>query len=159
MIFVTGDTHGDFDRVPIFISRSNTRPDDVLIILGDAGINFWGAEKDKYLKDYLATLPLTLFCVHGNHEQRPESLDFYDEVSWRGGTAYIEAEYPNLVFAKDGEIYDLGGCKTILFKIPSVEEAMGEGTATGPFYPNPFGTRRSGVFEPQNPGGTRNKPL
>ena len=29
--------------------------------------------------------------------------------AWHGGTVYIEPEYPNLIFAKDGEIYDFGG--------------------------------------------------
>ena len=33
---------------------------------------------------------------------------------WHGGLVYREEEYPNLVFAKDGEIYDIAGKKTIV---------------------------------------------
>lgn len=56
---------------------------------------------------------LTLFCIHGNHERRPESLDVYDEREWHGGQVFTEDRYPNILFAKDGEIYDLDGQKAI----------------------------------------------
>lgn len=59
------------------------------------------------------TLPITLFCIHGNHERRPESLGSYHETEWRGGQVYIEPEYPNLLFAKDGEVYNLDGKRCI----------------------------------------------
>jgi len=39
-----------------------------MIILGDAGINYYLYERDYELKEQLAQLPITLFCVHGNHE-------------------------------------------------------------------------------------------
>ena len=68
-----------------------------------------GGEKDKPLKTQLAELPLTLLCIHGNHEMRPESISSYQEITWRSGTAYVEKEFPNLVFAKDGEVYELEG--------------------------------------------------
>ena len=73
MIYITGDTHRDFDRVERFCTEMNTIADDVLIILGDAGINYFGEPRDRYLKQRLAKLPITLFCVHGNHEMRLES--------------------------------------------------------------------------------------
>ena len=44
---------------------------------------------------------------------RPESISSYKEILWRGGIVYIEEEFPNLLFAKDGEIYDLAGKKAI----------------------------------------------
>ena len=44
---------------------------------------------------------------------RPETVNSYREESWNGGTVYVEEEYPNLLFAKDGEIYDLEGTKAI----------------------------------------------
>lgn len=42
MIYITGDTHGRFERVEQFSERFGTSREDVLIILGDAGINFSG---------------------------------------------------------------------------------------------------------------------
>ena len=59
-------------------------------------------------------MPITLFCIHGNHEQRPDTIDSYAEKRWHGGIVYWEEDYPNLLFAKDGEIFDLDGKQTIV---------------------------------------------
>ena len=113
MIYLTGDTHGRFERIGAFCDKMQTDRDDILIILGDAGINFHADARDNLRKEYLARLPITLFCIHGNHERRPESLDVYDEREWHGGQVFTEDRYPNILFAKDGEIYDLDGQKAI----------------------------------------------
>lgn len=114
MIFITGDTHGEFDRVRRFCERFGTSREDIFIILGDAGINFSGWNKDLTKKRLLEALPLTFFCIHGNHEQRPSTIDSYKEKLWHGGTVYYEEEYPDIFFAKDGEAFDLDGKKTIV---------------------------------------------
>lgn len=44
---------------------------------------------------------------------RPETIPTYKEVKWNGGIVYQEEKYPHLLFAKDGEIYDLNGIMTI----------------------------------------------
>jgi 3-oxoacid CoA-transferase subunit A len=80
-----------------------------LIILGDAGINYRGDPEDREIKKGLSKLPITLFCIHGNHEMRPENVGTYEEAERFGGTVYAEQEFPNLLFAKDGEIYLLDG--------------------------------------------------
>ena len=85
-----------------------------MIILGDAGINYNGWVLDREKKELLKTLPITLFCIHGNHEQRPDTIDSYAEKRWHGGIVYWEEDYPNLLFAKDGEIFDLDGKQTIV---------------------------------------------
>ena len=48
VIYVTGDTHGDFDRIAHFCARMKTKPSDIMIILGDAGINFYGGWRDHH---------------------------------------------------------------------------------------------------------------
>ena len=48
-------------------------------------------------KARLAELPLTLFCVHGNHEVRPGELRSYEERRWHGGIAWVQPDYPNLL--------------------------------------------------------------
>ncbi|MBR3600636.1 MAG: metallophosphoesterase [Lachnospiraceae bacterium] len=108
MFYITGDTHGEFDRIEEFCNDYCTSQDDVMIILGDAGINYYLDERDERLKDDLVQLPITLFCIHGNHEERPEEIGTYEEVEWNGGIVYMEPEYPNILFAKDGEIYNFG---------------------------------------------------
>ena len=47
MIYITGDTHGQFERIENFCRRYGTGKDDVMIILGDAGINFSGGLRDQ----------------------------------------------------------------------------------------------------------------
>ena len=81
----------------------------MLIILGDAGINYYGSKKDALLKQVLSELPLTIFCVHGNHEQRPTAKKGYEEQFFCGGIVLVQPEYPNLLFAVDGEVYDFLG--------------------------------------------------
>lgn len=51
-------------------------------------------------------MSITVFCIHGNHETRPKSLSYYRESEWPGGTVYYEEDFPDILFAKDGEIYD-----------------------------------------------------
>ena len=108
MIYITGDTHRDFHRVIALCIQHNIPVADVLIILGDAGINYYGAEKDESLKMELSKLPITLFCIHGNHEQRPETIPSYIQKEWNGGTVLIEPMFPNILLAKDGEVFELG---------------------------------------------------
>ncbi len=114
MIYITGDTHGEFGRVEAFCERFQTKREDILIILGDAGINFSRGMRDGLKKRFLEELPITLFCIHGNHEQRPITIDTYKEMNWRGGTVYYEEEYPHLLFAKAGEVFDFDRKKTIV---------------------------------------------
>lgn len=114
MIYVTGDTHGQFERVAQFCERFGTSKDDIFIILGDAGINYSGGLKDRMKKEFLASLPITIFAIHGNHERRPYTIDSYQEKLWRGGMVYFEEEYSSLLFAKDGEVFDLDGKQTVV---------------------------------------------
>lgn len=114
MIVLTGDTHRDFDRIEVFCEENCTTKDDILIILGDVGINYFLDESDENLKRWLSGLPITFFCVHGNHEERPFNIGTYKEQPWHGGLVYVEPEFPSLLFAKDGEIYDFGGKKAVV---------------------------------------------
>ena len=113
MIYITGDVHGHFGRIKALCEHNKTTKDDVLIILGDVGINFNNVDVDRKKKQKLSKLPITIFSIHGNHEKRPNKIDTYCEISWRNGVVYQEKEYPNLLFAKDGEIYDFDGKSVI----------------------------------------------
>ena len=104
MIYITGDTHGEFGRIEAFCRRFGTCKEDVMIILGDAGINYNGGIRDMRKKEFLESLPITVFAIHGNHERRPQTIEGYQEKVWHGGVVYQEEEYPSLLFAKDGEV-------------------------------------------------------
>lgn len=84
-----------------------------MIILGDAGINYWLDLSDKELKGRLSGMDITFFCVHGNHEARPWEAADYEEKIWNEGIVYVEEQYPNILFAKDGEIYNFHGKKVM----------------------------------------------
>ena len=47
--YITGDTHRSFDRIEDFCYGYETTTEDVMIILGDAGINYWLDLSDKEL--------------------------------------------------------------------------------------------------------------
>lgn len=113
MIYITGDRHGKYAEIFDFCYLNNTDLDDIMIILGDAGINFYLDFRDTILKRELRNLPMTLFCIHGNHEERPENIKTYETKMFRDGIVYYEKKYPNILFAKDGEIYDFNGIKTM----------------------------------------------
>lgn len=107
--YITGDTHRDFSRIEDFCEENETSIDDVMIILGDAGINYYLNHSDNELKSWLSRLKITLFCVHGNHEERPYLAADCEEKIWNKGIVYVEEQYPNILYAKDGEIYDFNG--------------------------------------------------
>ena len=108
-VYLTGDTHGNFDRIKRFCELNNTTKDDVLIILGDAGINYYLNKRDYKLKQELQNLPITFFCIHGNHEERPENINTYKLNVFFDSLVYQEPEFPNLKFAVDGLIYTIQG--------------------------------------------------
>lgn len=110
MIYITGDTHREFYRLHDIEKNKN----NMLIILGDAGVNYYLDERDKMLKEQLNSYNIKLFCVQGNHEERPENISTYKEVDMFGGKVFIEEEYPNLIFAKNGELYDIDNKKVLV---------------------------------------------
>lgn len=85
-----------------------------MIILGDAGINFYKGWRDNNIKSYLESMPITFFCIHGNHEIRPNTIPGYRLSVWNGGLVYSESDYPSVQFAKDGEVYDFNGKRTLV---------------------------------------------
>ena len=109
--FITGDKHRYFDKVKDFCRDTQTRRKDVLIILGDAGFNYFDDKRDDLLKEDLSNMNITLFCLHGNKENRPQNVGTYGIRSFCGGKVYYEPRYPNIYFAIDGEIYTFDGKK------------------------------------------------
>lgn len=109
--FITGDKHRNFGKVKEFCREMNTRRKDVLIVLGDTGFNYYDDRRDDELKKEISGLNITLFCLHGNKENRPQNIGSYGLRSFCGGKVYYEPKYPNIYFAIDGEIYTFEGKK------------------------------------------------
>ena len=114
--FVTGDTHGQVITRLMNIGTTDYPPEETaLIILGDAGINFYLNKTDMNLKRNIQNTGFTLYCVRGNHEERPENLGYienwYDE-NVKGYVMY-EPDYPNIKYFEDGNAYEICG-KSVL---------------------------------------------
>ena len=81
-----------------------------VIILGDAGINYYFSDWELRNKKHLNNTGFKIYCVRGNHEERPENLPnieiWYDQdVDWY---VWREAEYPNIRYLWDGGVYTFG---------------------------------------------------
>jgi 3-oxoacid CoA-transferase subunit A len=112
MIYITGDTHRTFSR--LLVPGIELSTDNTLIILGDAGINFYLNQEDVFIKQWLNDLGITILSLQGNHEERPENISTYHEVERINGKVYVEDQFPNLVFAKNGEVYNIEGNRILV---------------------------------------------
>ena len=113
MIYYTGDIHGQSHEIVRFCKRFKLTKHDIVVILGDVGANYSLDERDTELKKTLNRLKPTILCIHGNHEIRPHHIPTYQMKEWNGGSVWYEEAYPNLLFAKDGEIYNMEGLRHI----------------------------------------------
>ncbi len=91
-----------------------TQKSDTMVVLGDAGFNYYRSVKDDGSKKFASKFPITLLCIHGNHEIRPQNIPTYKETTYHGGKVLYEEEYPDILFAVDGEVYDLDDFKCIV---------------------------------------------
>lgn len=114
-IYVRGDVHRNFDFLESWCIENQTTKDDILIILGDVGINFTSDHNDYYIKKKISLLPITLLCVRGNHEKRPETVFGMQSIFIEpfNNFVFAEPEYDNIFYAKDGFVYNIKG-KTFL---------------------------------------------
>ncbi len=114
MVYFTGDIHGSPWKIKKFCSKMKLTENDVVVILGDVGANFYNDERDNAVKRTLSKLKPTILCVHGNHEMRPWNVAGYRQKQWNEGTIWYQEEFPNLLFASDGEIYLLNGLRYLV---------------------------------------------
>ena len=114
MIYYTGDIHGNPALLVEMCRFYEMKAADTLVILGDVGVNYSLDVRDTLAKRILSSVTPTVLCIHGNHERRPATIATYVEKEWHGGNVYVEERYPSILFAKDGEVYDLNGKRTIV---------------------------------------------
>ena len=114
MVFFSGDIHGYPWDVKKFCKKHQLTQKDIIVLLGDVGANYYGNHRDSTMKEALAKLPPKILCIHGNHEMRPWHVAGYRLTDWNGGKVWLQDRYPNLLFAKDGEIFTLNGKKYIV---------------------------------------------
>lgn len=107
--YVTGDTHGDMSRFE-YLEMTDLKEAGI-IILGDAGCNFYKSKNKQHtIKSSLTKYACTFYLVRGNHEDRPENIasmeTIYDEDIQ--GDVFYQTDYPNIRYLKDGYTYQFG---------------------------------------------------
>lgn len=107
-VYITGDTHGDFNGIKNFCIDRDTTKNDLIIILGDSGLNYYGENnsRERNLKKVVNNLPITIFCIRGNHEARPEDRINIKSIDYNiGNNVYREDCYESILYAQDGGEY------------------------------------------------------
>ena len=110
-IYVMGDIHGSFKPIRDFHLRHNAnkeynKADKTMILLGDAGLNFFFNYRDEEFKKKLGRYPFTYFVIRGNHEERPsicakKNPDKWHKESFWDGEVWVENDYPYIKYAMD----------------------------------------------------------
>jgi len=117
LIYITGDTHRDFYRIAMHCHMHKTTKDDLMIILGDNGVNLLSRDSDTMLKEQLEKLPITLMLIRGNHDRRPDESECerkYIKGDGYSGIFLVEPEYPSLLFTVDGNAYQILGKNAVV---------------------------------------------
>ena len=108
MIYVTGDTHGDFRRFSTenFPEQKAMTQADYVIICGDFGGVWNGSKEEHYWLDWLEDKPFTTLFVSGNHENY-DLLAKYPIFHWHGGN--VQAIRPSVLHLLRGQVFTLAG--------------------------------------------------
>ena len=117
MIWVTGDTHGDWiHRVNMdsFPEQREMSKDDYVIILGDFGI--WrDSPQQRWYLNWLEEKHFTTLFIDGNHENY-DILDSYPVEEWHGGKVHFIK--PSIIHLMRGQVFDIDGLKFCKTKKP-----------------------------------------
>lgn len=102
-IFVRGDLHGDqnYNELKEFIEERGLTHEDMVIILGDAGI-LWSEKTKPEMIALYNNLGCRIGFLDGNHENF-DLLQEYPVVNWCGGKIHEIAE--NIIHLMRGQIF------------------------------------------------------
>ena len=113
MLYITGDTHGNFDRILKWTETTNLNKDkDFLFILGDFGY-IWDNKRTSFEKDnldFISCLPFTTLFIDGNHENHGR-LNSMRVVNFSGGKAH--KVYDSIYHLMRGQVYNI--CNKSIF--------------------------------------------
>ena len=91
MVYVTGDTHGDFSRFRNSMLKK-ADANDILIVCGDFGFFWDDSKKEQKFRQKLTELKYTVAFVDGCHENY-DMLEKYPVTAWNGGKARAYSNY------------------------------------------------------------------
>lgn len=107
MIYVTGDTHGDFSR----FSKKNfgkiLNDGDYVIICGDFGLLWYKDKELEYFCRIFSQKKYTILFIDGNHEKF-SALEEYPIEEWNGGKArHIVRD--KVIHLMRGQVFEIDG--------------------------------------------------
>lgn len=111
MVYVTGDTHGDFSRFTSPAAR-RLRRGDTLIVLGDFGFLWDGSRKEKRVLKKMSRLKYSVLFLDGPHENY-DILREYPVTEWNGGRVQVIEK--NIIHLLRGEVYTIESKKFFVF--------------------------------------------
>lgn len=104
MVYITGDTHGDFDR----LDSLKLRKGDTLIVCGDFGFVWDGSAREEKMLKALGKKKFNICFVDGTHENF-DLLDEYKVGVFCGGKARNICG--NLYHLMRGQVFTIEGLK------------------------------------------------
>ena len=108
MIYITGDTHGEQNRILQIEEQTGIGTGDCLIVCGDFGYLFDNDKSEELFLDALSLRPYTICFCDGNHENFPAIYSFPEE-NWNGGK--IHRIRKNIIHLMRGQVFDIEGSK------------------------------------------------
>ena len=111
MVYVTGDMHGDLDRLYDKQLR-RLKKNDVLIVCGDFGYIFGGGKTERQVIDYFAKRKFITAFVEGTHDNL-DTIGRCRETVWKGGK--VHRIKGNLLHLMRGQIFNIEGNRFFTF--------------------------------------------
>lgn len=111
MVYVTGDMHGDIDR--LFDKEwRKLKKGDTVIVCGDFGFLWDGDDREEEVVKYLGSRKYTVAFIDGTHDNL-ELISKSRLTYWKGGTVHRISE--NLLHLMRGQIYNIEGKSIFTF--------------------------------------------
>ena len=111
MIYVTGDMHGDENR--LFDKEwRKLKSGDTLIVCGDFGFLWDGSKREREALEYLGSRKFNVLFLDGTHENF-DLLQKCRETVWHGG--HVRRVCGNLLNLMRGQIFEIEGKKIFTF--------------------------------------------
>ena len=127
MIYITGDCHGNFERLnpSIFPEQREMTKEDFVMICGDFG-GVWNrneeSREETMVLDWLECRPFTTLFVDGNHENFDRLYD-YPVEEWHGGKVHKIRE--SVVHLMRGQVFQICGKSIFTFGGASSHDIQG----------------------------------
>ena len=111
MIYVTGDMHGDIERL-YDSGFKQLKEGDTLIVAGDFGFLWDGSKAEKKIIKYLGSRKYTICFLDGAHDDL-KKLAKYRKTVYKGGV--VHRIYKNLFHMCRGQIFTIDGINIFTF--------------------------------------------